>query len=91
MSKILVVRVFPCSKEENEKVRWKGNQVYINQLQGRNEGYKLWDLVTRKIAYSKYVIFREVRHTSKTIEALKEEEQEYLVFNLNNKESDSSD
>jgi hypothetical protein len=40
------------------------------------KGYKPWNLITRKIVYSRDVIFREVESTSKVEDIPKEKEQE---------------
>jgi hypothetical protein len=53
--------------------------------------YKLWDLVLRKLMYSRDVIFREVGGTSRTKEDQMEKEPEKMVFKLRNEENDSNE
>ena len=47
------------------------------------KGYKPWNMATRKIIYSRDVIFREVEGTFKVKYDKREKEQENLEFELN--------
>ena len=43
----------------------------------------MWDLIIRKTTYSKYVISREVKGTSKVEDLKREKEPKKLEFELN--------
>jgi len=75
-------------KEKWNKLDNKEIQCIFTDCKNGMKGYKLWDSVTRKIVYSRDVIFMEVGSTSRNEEALMEKELEKLVFELRNKEHD---
>ena len=51
--------------------------------------YKLWNPVTRKIVYSRDVVFREVKNTSRNEDEPKEKGPKKMEFELKNEGSDS--
>ena len=53
------------------------------------KGYKLWNPVTRKIVYSRDVVFREVKNTSRNEDGPKEKGPEKMEFEIMNEGSDS--
>jgi len=71
------------SKLDNKVVKC----IFIDYTYGV-KGYKLWDLIMRKIIYSQDVIFREVESTSKHEGVLRENKLEKLEFELKNDVSD---
>jgi hypothetical protein len=50
------------------------------------KGYKLWELVLKKIVYSQYWVFPKVKGTSKFEETQMEKEPEKLLFELRNEQ-----
>ena len=46
--------------------------------------YKLWNLVTRKIVYSRDVVFKEVKSTSRNEDESKEKGPKKMEFELKN-------
>jgi len=84
------LRFFGCDafvhvpKENRSKLDNKAEKsIFIGYKDGV-KGYKLWNLVTRKIVYSRDVIFKEVESTSKNEDGPKEKELEKLEFELKN-------
>ena len=55
----------------------------------RIKGYKLWNLVTSKIVYSRDVIFKEVKSTSSNEDESKEKGPEKIEFEIMNEGFDS--
>ena len=53
------------------------------------KGYKLWNPITRKIMYSREVVFWEFERTSKNEDESKEKGLDKMEFELKNKGSDS--
>ena len=52
------------------------------------KGYKLWNLVTRKVVYSQDVVFKEVKDIIK--HEVQPKEPKKIEFELNEEESDST-
>ena len=52
------------------------------------KGYKLWNLVTRKVVYSRDVVFREVKDVIK--HEVQPKEPEKIEFELKDEESNST-
>jgi len=48
------------------------------------KGYKLWIPITRKIVYSRDVVFREFKSTSRNEDESKEKRPEKMEFKLKN-------
>ena len=53
------------------------------------KGYNLWNPVTRKIVYSRNVVFREVKSTSKNEDEFKEKGPKKMEFEIKYEGSDS--
>jgi hypothetical protein len=53
------------------------------------KGYKLWNPETKKVVYSRYVVFREIKDVVKLEFLPKEEELEKIEFELKDNESKS--
>ena len=64
------LRVFGCdafmqlSKEKRSKLDNKVEKCIFISYKDGVKGYKLWNLVTRKIAYTRDVVFKKVESTS---------------------------
>eukprot|EP00253_Pinus_taeda_P028356 PITA_28356 len=63
---------------------WTGKQPSLSYLRG----YKLWNLVTRKVVYSRDVVFREVKDIIK--HEVQPKEPKKIEFELKEEESDST-
>ena len=77
------LRVFGCdafmhvAKEKRSKLDNKAEKcIFV--------GYKLWNAETRKIVYSRDVVLREVKNTSKNEDEPKEKGLEKMEFELKN-------
>eukprot|EP00253_Pinus_taeda_P006534 PITA_06534 len=66
------------------------NRSPSSTLEDKNpqKGYKLWNLVTRKVVYSRDVVFREVKDVIK--HEVQPKEHEKIEFELKEEESDST-
>ena len=76
------------SMEKRSKLDNKVQKCIFIDYKDGVKGYKLWNLVTRKIVYNQYVIFREVESTSKNEDESKEKGLEKMEFQLKNEGSD---
>ena len=88
------LRVFGCDayvhvpKEKRTKLDSKFEKcIFIGYKDGL-KGYKLWNLVTRKVVYSRDVAFREVKDFIK--HEIQPKEPEKIEFELKEEESDST-
>ena len=54
------------------------------------KGYSIWNLETKKIVYSRDVVFREVKYVPKKKFLPREKELEIIQFDLKNEENDST-
>ena len=65
------LRIFGCEafmhvlKEKRSKLDNKAKKCIFVGYKDGIKGYKLWNPVTRKIVYSREVVFREVKNTSR--------------------------
>src|ERR1700722_13873805 len=87
------LRAFGCdayvhvAKEKRTKLDSKSEKcIFIGYKDGL-KGYKLWNLVTRKVVYSRDVVFREVKDVIK--HEVQQKEPEKIEFELKEEESDS--
>ena len=64
-------------------------KMYLCWLQRWNKGYKLWNLVTRKIVYSQDMSFKEVKNTLRNDNEPKEKGPKKMEFELMNEGCDS--
>ena len=55
------------------------------------KGHKLWNLETKKVVYSPYVVFREMKDVVKYEVFPSKEEPEKIEFDLKDDESDSTE
>ena len=62
--------------------------VFISYKDGV-KGYKLWNFVTRKIMYSRDVVFKEVESTSRNEDEFKEKGLDKMEFELKDEGFDS--
>jgi hypothetical protein len=53
------------------------------------KGYKLWNLETRKVVYSRDVVFREIKYVFRKEVLPRKEEPKKIEFGLKDGESDS--
>ena len=60
----------------------------VNLKSASLKGYKLWNPVTRKVVYSRDVVFREVKGVIK--HEVQPKESEKIEFELKEEESDST-
>eukprot|EP00253_Pinus_taeda_P032839 PITA_32839 len=88
------LRVFGCDayvhvpKEKRTKLNSKYKKcIFIGYKDGL-KGYKLWNLVTRKVVYNRDVVFREVKDVIK--HEVQPKEPEKIEFELKEEESDST-
>ena len=89
------LKVFGCDayvhvpKDERGKLDNEAEKcIFIGYKYGM-KGYKLWNLVTKKIVYSRDVEFREVKELPRKEVTPMEKELEKIEFELEGEESDS--
>jgi hypothetical protein len=89
------LRVFGCDayvhvpKENMSKLDKKDEKcIFIGYKDGL-KGYKLWNPETKKVVYSRDVVFREIKDVVKQEVLPREEEPEKIEFELKDNESDS--
>jgi hypothetical protein len=78
-------------KEKKNMLENKAEKCIFISYKDGVKGYKLWNLVIRKIIYSHDVIFREVNNTPKHEDKTREGEPKKIEFELENGEFDSMD
>jgi hypothetical protein len=91
------LRVFGCDayvhipKENRSKLDKKDEKcIFIGYKDGL-KGYKLWNPETKKVVYSRDVVFREIKDVFKQEVLPREEEPEKIEFELKDNESDSTE
>jgi hypothetical protein len=89
------LRVFGCDayvhvpKENRSKMDNQAEKcIFIGYKDGM-KGYKLWNLETKKIVYSRDVVFREVKDISKQEFLPRQEEPKKIEFDLDDAKSES--
>ena len=68
------------------QIRWLRSVSYKDGL----KGYKLWNPETKKVVYSRDVVFREMKDLVKHEVLQSKEEPEKIEFDLKDDESDST-
>jgi len=76
-------------KEKNRKMDNKEEKCIFVSYKNGIKGYKLWNLVIRKLVYNQDVVFKEVKSTSRNEDEPKEKGPEKMEFELKNEGSDS--
>ena len=88
------LRVFGCDayvhvlKEKRTKLDSKSEKCIFIRYKDGLKGYKLWNPVTRKVVYSRDVVFREVKDVIQ--HELQPKEPEKIEFEPKEEESDSA-
>ena len=88
------LRVFGCDayvhvpKEKRTKLDSKSEKCAFIGYKDGLKGYKTWNPVTRKVVYSRDVVFREVKYAIK--HEVQPKEPEKIEFELKEEESDST-
>ena len=91
------LRVFGCDafvyvpKDKRSKCDSKSEKCIFIEYKDGLKGYKIWNSVTRKIVYSRDVIFKEVAYTSRNEDEIRGEETQKKEFKLRNDEFDSQE
>jgi hypothetical protein len=90
------IRVFGCDayvhvpKENRSKLDKKDEKcIFVGYTDGL-KGYKLWNSETKKIVYSRDVVFREMKNVVKHESLPSKEEPDKIEFDLKDDESDST-
>ena len=77
------------TKEKRRKLDNKDEKrIFVGYKDGI-KGYKLWNMVTRKIVYSRDVVLREVKDTSRNEDEAKEKGPKKMEFEIMNEGSNS--
>ena len=76
-------------KEKRSKLDNKEKKCIFVVYKDGVKGYKLWNPITSKIVYNRYVVFKEVKRTSINEDETKEKALEKMEFELKNEGSDS--
>ena len=91
------LKVFGCDayvhvpKENRSKLDKKAEKcIFIGYKDGL-KGYKLWNPETKKVVYSRDVVFREMKDVDKQEVLPSKEEPEKIEFDLKDDESDSTE
>ena len=91
------LKVFGCDayvhvpKENSSKLDKKAEKcIFIGYKDGL-KGYKLWNPETKKVVYSRDVVFREMKDVDKQEVLPSKEEPEKIEFDLKDDESDSTE
>eukprot|EP00253_Pinus_taeda_P033408 PITA_33408 len=88
------MRVFGCDayvhvpKEKRTKLESKFEKCIFIGYMDCLKGYKLWNLITRKVVYNRDVVFREVKYFIK--HEVQPKKLEKIEFELKEEESDST-
>ena len=91
------LRVFGCDayvyvpKENRSKMDKKDEKCIFIVYKDGVKGYKLWNPETKKIVYSRDVVFREAKDVSKQEFLPRKEEKEKKEFELKDDESKSTE
>ena len=91
------LRVFGCDsfvhvlKEKIGKIDRKSKKCIFIGYKDGFEGYKVWDIVTRKTTYNKGVIFSEDGSISKVEYHKRKKESEKIEFEVNDEGHDSNE
>ena len=94
-SSIAHLKIFGCDSfmhvplEKRSKLDNKAEKCIFVGYKDGIKGYKLWNIVTRKIVYSRDLVFREVKSTPRKEDESKEKGPEKMEFKIKNKGSDS--
>ena len=89
------LKIFGCDafmhvpKEKRSKLDNKAEKCIFVGYNDGIKGYKLWNPVTRKIVYSRDVVFKEVKNTSRNEDEPKEKGPEKMEFEIMNEGSNS--
>jgi hypothetical protein len=91
------LKVFGCEayvhvpKENRSKIDKKAEKcIFIGYKEGL-KGYKLWNLETKKVLYSRDVVFRETKDVVKQEVLPSKEEPKKIEFDLKDDKSDSTE
>jgi hypothetical protein len=90
------LRVFGCDayihvlKENRSKLDKKDEKCIFIDYKDGVKGYNLWNLETKKIVYSRDVVFREVKYVPKQEFLPRQEEPEKIELDLDDAKSESS-
>ena len=76
-------------KEKRGKLDNKAEKCIFIDYKDGMKGYKLWNPITKKTVYSRYVVFREVKEVPRQKVTPMEKEPEKIEFELEGEESDS--
>jgi len=91
---LLHLRVFGCDayvhvpKEKQTKLDSKSEKCIFIRYKDVLKGYKIWNLVIRKVVYNRDVVFRDVKDVIK--HEVQRKEPEKIEFELKEEESDST-
>jgi hypothetical protein len=91
------LKVFGCDayvhvpKENKSKLDKKTEKCIFSRYKDRLKGYKLWNPKTKKVVYSRDVIFREMKDVVKQEVLPNKEEPEKIEFDLKDDESNSTE
>jgi hypothetical protein len=91
------LRVFGCDayvhvpKENRSKLDKKAEKCIFIGYKDGVKGYKLWNPETKKIVYSRDVVFREVKDVSKQEFLPTQDEPEKIELELDDEKSESSE
>jgi hypothetical protein len=77
-------------KENMSKLDKKDEKFIFISYKDGLKGYKLWNLETKKVVYSRDVVFREIKYVFKQEALPKVEEPKKFEFELKDNESDST-
>jgi hypothetical protein len=78
-------------KEKRSKLDKKEVKCIFIGYKEEMKGYKIWDLASRKIVYSRYVVFIEIRRKFEfKVVVQTENDPEKVRFELRNEEDDDS-
>ena len=76
-------------KETRKKLDIKSKKCIFIEYKDGIKGYKLWNIATRIVVYSRDVIFGEDESSSENEEGKREKEPQNIEFDLRNETHDS--